>query len=154
MSRTIIYVDVYILLDFTISYRNASVLFQSECECLHKSVNSVVVLVKKLIPIYRVVPQTKRGNCVKDGLSLKIIFFTNSSVFNSHTILMKLCPCGRYRQLNSVLYPNNHIHVLKSSKIIFNWLILKYVLVLVGNLKVCNPRLCCFSINTQHKFIH
>ena len=27
---------------------------------------------------------------------------------------MKLCPCERYRQLNSVLYPNNHI--LKSSK--------------------------------------
>ena len=21
---------------------------------------------------------------------------------------MKLCPCGRYRQLNMVLYPNNH----------------------------------------------
>ena len=36
---------------------------------------------------------------------------------------MKLCPCGRYRQLNSVLYANNHI--LKSSKIIFNGLVLK-----------------------------
>ena len=36
---------------------------------------------------------------------------------------MKLCPCGKYRQLNSVLYANNHI--LKSSKIIVNGLVLK-----------------------------
>jgi len=35
---------------------------------------------------------------------------------------MKLCPCERYRQLNSVLYPINYI--LKSSKIIFNGLVL------------------------------
>ena len=49
--------------------------------------------------------------------------FTYSSVLHSDTVLMKLCPCGRYRQLNSVLYRNNH--VLKSSKIIFNRLIFK-----------------------------
>ena len=47
---------------------------------------------------------------------------------------MKSCPFGRYRQLNSVLYSNNHI--LKSSKIIFNGLVMKYVLVLAGNLEV------------------
>jgi len=41
----------------------------------------------------------------------------------SHTLLMKVCPCERYRQLNSVLYPNNHI--LKSSKKIFNVLVLR-----------------------------
>jgi len=49
--------------------------------------------------------------------------FAYSSVLHSHTVLMKLYPCGRYRQLNSVLYPNNR--VLKSSKQIFNWLVLK-----------------------------
>ena len=43
---------------------------------------------------------------------------TYSSVLHNHTVLMKICPCERYRQLNTVLYPNNHI--LKSSKIIFN----------------------------------
>ena len=36
---------------------------------------------------------------------------------------MKGCPCGRYRQLNSVLYPRYHI--LKWSKLIFNGLVLK-----------------------------
>ena len=52
---------------------------------------------------------------------LKVDFrskFAYSSVLRNLKVLMKLCPCGRYRQLNSVLYPNNHI--LKSSKIIFN----------------------------------
>jgi len=44
--------------------------------------------------------------------------------FIADTVLMKLCPCGRYTQLNSVLYPNNHIR--KSSQIIFNRLVLKY----------------------------
>ena len=34
---------------------------------------------------------------------------TYSSVLRRHTLLMKVCLCGRYRQLNSVLYPNNHI---------------------------------------------
>ena len=50
---------------------------------------------------------------------------TYSIVLHSHTVLTKVCPCGRYRQLKSVLYPNKHI--LKSSKIISNWLFLKYV---------------------------
>ena len=77
---------------------------------------------------------------------------TYSSVLHSPTVLMKLCPCGRYRQLNSVLYPN--YHKLKSSKIIFNGLSLKRFLVLFGNLKVDKPRLCCFFFKTQHRFIH
>jgi len=48
---------------------------------------------------------------VKDGLSLKIKSqkFKYSCLLHSHTVLMKLCPCGRYRQLNSILYPYNHI---------------------------------------------
>ena len=64
--------------------------------------------------------------CFKYGLSLnKKAKKTYSSVLHSHTVLMKLCPCGRLRQLNSVLYPNNHI--LNTSKIIFNGLVLTYV---------------------------
>ena len=46
MSRTIIYFHVYIILDFPITYRNASMLCQSECACLHKTVNMVVFLLK------------------------------------------------------------------------------------------------------------
>ena len=49
---------------------------------------------------------------------------TYSSVLHSHKVRMKLCPCERYRQLNSVLYPINYI--LKSSKIIFNGLVLNF----------------------------
>jgi len=70
MSRTIIYFHVYIILYFPITYKNASVLWQSECACLHKTVNMVVFLVKSnentypkgraLVQIYRVVPITKR----------------------------------------------------------------------------------------------
>ena len=50
---------------------------------------------------------------------------TYSSVLHSHKVRMKLCPCERYRQLNSVLYPINYI--LKSSKIIFNGLVLIFL---------------------------
>ena len=63
------------ILDVPIPYRNASVcFFQSECASLHKTVNMVVSFVKSnentypkgraLIQIHRVVPITKRGNCV------------------------------------------------------------------------------------------
>ena len=60
----------------------------------------------------------------KDRLSLKNTK-PYSSVLHSHTVLMQLCPSGRYRQLNSGLYPNNHIR--RSSKIIFNGLVLKFL---------------------------
>jgi len=43
MSRTIIDFDAYIILDFPITYRNTSVLCQSECACLHKTVNMIVM---------------------------------------------------------------------------------------------------------------
>ena len=69
---TIIYFYVYIILDFPITYRNASVLCQSECSCLYKTVNVVVFFVKSnentypkgraLMQMYRVVLITKRGN--------------------------------------------------------------------------------------------
>jgi len=72
MLRTIIYVHVYIILDFAITYRNVSMLCQSECACLRKTVNMVVFFVKSnentypkgraLMKRYRVVPITNRGN--------------------------------------------------------------------------------------------
>jgi len=72
MLRMIIYFYVYITLDFSITYRNASVLGLSECACLYKKVNMVVFVVENnentypkgraLMKMYRVVPQMKRGN--------------------------------------------------------------------------------------------
>ena len=57
---------------FPATYRSASVPFQSECACLHKTVNMVVFFVKSnektdrkgraLTQMYRVVPITKREN--------------------------------------------------------------------------------------------
>ena len=47
MSRIFIYFHVYITLDFPITYRNDSVLCQSECACLHQTVNMVVFFVKR-----------------------------------------------------------------------------------------------------------
>ena len=43
---SMIYFHIYILLDFPITYRNDSVLCQTECACLHKTVNMVVFFVK------------------------------------------------------------------------------------------------------------
>jgi len=72
MLRTIIYFHVYIILDFPVTYINASVLCQSEWACLNKTVNMVVFFVKcnentypkgrAFMQMYRVVPLTKRGN--------------------------------------------------------------------------------------------
>ena len=73
MSRTLIYFHVYIILDFPITYKNVSVLCQSEYTYLHKTVNMVVFFVKSNENTTQkgehsckctnaVVPQTKRGN--------------------------------------------------------------------------------------------
>ena len=66
MSKIIIYFHVYIILNFPIIYRNASVLCQSECACLHTTVNMVGFVwlkeMKTLIQMYRVVPIMKREN--------------------------------------------------------------------------------------------
>ena len=71
MSRTTKHFHVNIISDFTNTCRNASVLYQSECACLHKTVNMVAVFVKSnentypkgkaLMQVYIVVPITKRG---------------------------------------------------------------------------------------------
>jgi len=70
MSRTITYLHVDIILDFPISYSNDSVICQSECVCLHKTVNMVVFFFvrsnentypkgRALVQIYIVAPITK-----------------------------------------------------------------------------------------------
>ena len=62
-----IYVHVNIILDFPITYKKASVLYQSEWACLHQTVNMVVFFLKIMkIP-------TKRGehSCKRTELSLK-----------------------------------------------------------------------------------
>ena len=49
--------------------------------------------------------------CTKKNLTLVVILIykggfskknTYSSVLHSHKVLMKLCPCGKYRQLNPI----------------------------------------------------
>ena len=62
-------------------------------------------------------------SCVRWTFAKKKKLNTCSSVFHSHTVLIKLCPCGRYRQPNLVLYHNGYI--LNLSKIIFNGIFLK-----------------------------
>jgi len=70
MSVTLIYFHVYIILDFPITYRSASVLCQTECPCLHEAVNMVVFFLKNdkntypkgraIVQMYKIVSQTKR----------------------------------------------------------------------------------------------
>ena len=51
---TIIDVHVNIILDFSITYINASVLCQSECTCTHQTVNMVVFFLKIMkIPTHK-----------------------------------------------------------------------------------------------------
>ena len=85
MLRTPKYFHVNIKLDFPKTYRNASVLCQSECACLQKTVNMVVFLVKSnentypkgraLMQMYRVVPVTKRGKCKDSYCIVREIIF-------------------------------------------------------------------------------
>jgi len=95
MLRRIIYFDVYIILDFLLTYRNASVLCQSECSCLHKTVTMLVFFAKSnenaypkgraLMQMYRVVLITKRGNSL---LSCSCFFVINAdNIIN--TCIMK-----------------------------------------------------------------
>ena len=74
MLRIKIYIHLYIILDFPITYENASVICQPDCACLHKTVNMEIFYVKSneitypkgraLMQMYRVVPITKRGTIV------------------------------------------------------------------------------------------
>ena len=89
MLRTLIYFHVYIILDIPITYRNASVLCQSECTCLHKTVNMVVFFVKsnentypkvRALQIYRVVPITKR-ELINDIIIVFLCYLTAQIYF-------------------------------------------------------------------------
>ena len=72
MLRTIIYVNVYILLDFPITHRNDSAFLQSEHACLHVnskhgsffaiSNENTYPKGRALVQMYRAVPITERGN--------------------------------------------------------------------------------------------
>jgi len=66
---------------------------------------------------YNMILQELAFNTNFYNVSLKMVFRSikkkNSAVQHSHTVLMKVCRCGRYRQLNSVLPP---YHILKSLK--------------------------------------
>ena len=88
------YFNVYIILDFPITYKNASALCQSEYTCLHKTVKMAVSFVKSnentypkgraLMQMYRVIPITKRANCWKvkhslNGLHLPSCHFSQQS---------------------------------------------------------------------------
>ena len=80
MLRTTIYFHVYILLDFPIPYRNASVLCQLECACLHKTVSMLVFFVESnentypkgraLMQMYRVVHITKISSRVVNHIRM------------------------------------------------------------------------------------
>ena len=67
MLGTIIYFHVYIILDFPITYRNGAVRFQSECACLHKTVNIIVFLLK----VMKIPTQKGQHPCKCTELSLK-----------------------------------------------------------------------------------
>ena len=72
MSSPKTYVHIYIIIDFPMTYVVASVLCQSDCAFLDKTVNTAVFFVKSnentypkgrtLIQMYRVIPQTKIRN--------------------------------------------------------------------------------------------
>jgi len=68
-KTTIIYVHVNIILDLPITYNNAAVLCQSECACLHKTVNMVVFFEKSKENTY---PEGEHS-CKCTDLSLKRI---------------------------------------------------------------------------------
>ena len=67
MSRTIVVFHVYIMLGYPITYINPSVLCQSECACLHKTVNMVAFFLKMM----KIPTQKGEHPCKCTELSLK-----------------------------------------------------------------------------------
>ena len=99
MSRTIIYFHAYILLDFPITYRNASVLYQSECVCLHKTVN-MVVFSRIFLRKFRLIDWWNPGGgrpvsltvYVKVSFPLITFSLVNGFTSYSHTLLLRSRP--------------------------------------------------------------
>jgi len=78
--------------------------------------------------LFQFVQNVIKFDYIEDRISLKI---KKIHIHLYFTVLVKLCPYERYRQLS-----------------------LKRFLILAGNIKVGNPRLCCFFFKTQHRFLH
>ena len=88
MLRTLIYFHVYIISGFPITYRQASVICQSECACLIKTVNMVVFLETSnentyqkggaLVQMYIVVSITKRVNTATKTTYCLFVTFSES----------------------------------------------------------------------------
>jgi len=79
MSERIIYVNVNVLLDFPITHKNASVLCQSECTCLHKPVNMAAFFTKSNENTYskgRALMQLYRGNHIQEPPDMKVHIHT------------------------------------------------------------------------------
>ena len=102
MSRTIIYFHVYLILDFPIIYRNASVFCQSECACLHQTVNllknneNTHPKGRALLQIYRVVRKTKRGNLITPAYCSQFSWCTLQQLIALCThvvIVVVFCSC-------------------------------------------------------------
>ena len=73
---------------------------------------SISELVQKLTREVNLILYFRSGIWYREINNMLKMDFQNQKCSYS-SVFMKVCPCGRYRQLNSVLYPNNDI--LKSS---------------------------------------
>ena len=83
----IYYVHVNIVLDFPITYKNGSVLCQSKCACLHRTVNIVVVFTPKNGNIY------PKGRALMQmygvvSISLVTVLYIALNIFTTHIKLI------------------------------------------------------------------
>ena len=81
------YVHVNIILDFPITYKNASVLCQSQCACLHRTVNILVVFTPKNGNIY---PKGRALMYVYGvvSISLGTVLYIALNIFTTHIKLI------------------------------------------------------------------
>jgi len=114
--RTIIYVHVYIILDFLGICRNVSVHCQSECTRLHKTVNMVVLFVtntentypkgRALMQMYRVVPKTKRENSQQ-----QYMYYNLNSSLNLYNNMIKTLSSHRsLYYMYQGIFTNHSVH--------------------------------------------
>ena len=114
MSTTILYVHVNIPLDFGITSENATALGQSECtlstsmELFFLKVMKIIITYPKgraLMQIYRVVPQTKRGNKCFSGLVTICKWFSKDGFkcWRSNHSLIEAVSYERHKQMVPVI---------------------------------------------------
>ena len=100
---------------FPVTYTYASVLCQLECACLHQTVNMVVVLIsfnentypkgRALVQMYRVVPQTKRGNMFQNRNNEELcdnLFLYVQRKYQLITYII-ICSCPLCHSINSFI---------------------------------------------------